>query len=619
MASSGGKRDDRGTGGHRDEWLDEAFVVRVGGPTNAQVPGSRSTTVAARTIEDIARDLHTARQRGGRGVVFAGGEPSLRKDLPRLLSLGSGMGFRLGLVTNGRALVYPRVRRLLREREIAYLRVGLHGPSAEVHDAGVGVEGAFSQTSAGVAGIVVEGPAALLVDVACVVDARTVGQLAAWVDRLVALPRTARLGLRFVAPVVATPHGAPAAEVARDVVAALERATRRDPSVRLAWEGLPPCLLEAHAALRDERLRFGLPALGPPEAGHDLHREPPGERTFPFPCQECLHLSTCPGAPRPFLERDGEDALRPTRVRRANSFNYEHVHDLPASFHLEAGACSARDLAFSTSTARSLLLAREAGVSLYRSPTRDFSDAELRQAKDELEQVYVDESARAVLTEFMTEVRRARLHPECRRCPDRPDCAGAMVVDPSAPFTAEERLLRAVVEGLRGRVLDVGCGEQPYRAELAALIARGAVDYHGLDPDERSLTRFREAGVGGALHLGAIETFDAAAGSFDHVLAFRSVNHFRSMLAALANIVRLLRPGGTVSLCDNVVFGMIRTADQVSYADENARHGHEHYRNWTSHQLVDLLTRFPLRVVAHHPVTRETSGQWLVVAERSCD
>jgi hypothetical protein len=55
---------------------------------------------------------------------------------------------------------------------------------------------------------------------------------------------------------------------------------------------------------------------------------------------------------------------------------------------------------------------------------------------------------------------------------------------------------------------------------------------------------------------------------------------------------------------------MVRTTDQVKYADANARHGHEHHRNWTSHQVAAFLRRFPYRLNVHRPVTRETSNQW---------
>ena len=109
------------------DWLDRGVVVRIGGPTNTRVPGCRAPSAAPPVSrERIAHRFQDARRRGAEGVVLCGGEPTLRKDLFRLLAQARRMGFAVGLVTNGRTLTYEKLRsRLLREGP-AYLRVGIH-------------------------------------------------------------------------------------------------------------------------------------------------------------------------------------------------------------------------------------------------------------------------------------------------------------------------------------------------------------------------------------------------------------------------------------------------------------------------------------------------------------
>jgi SAM-dependent methyltransferase len=460
------------------------------------------------------------------------------------------------------------------------------------------------------------------VDVACTVAAGNLDAL----DDLVALaaswPRTASLALRFVAPLADSPAGSwpPAALVSERVAAALDRAAALDPAVGLAWEGFPPCLLPAHAALRDERLRYGVPAFGPPADGPSFPREDPTTRSHPFPCQECRYEGSCPGAPAAFLAQDGEGALVPTRAVRANSFNFEWTRRVPG-FVVSARDCSARSLPLPAGALRSLLLVSADGVDLYQTATGDFSDREVRRVKDELAQVYLDPSASATLfdVDFTSLVRRTRPHAECRRCPDRPRCCGAVVVDPTPPFAVAEATLRGEVEQAAGRVLDVGCGEQPYAAALAAAVRAGRVEYHGLDPDAAALETFRAKGVGGTLHRGTIEDFEAPTASFDVVLAFRSLNHFRDLPRAFGRIARLLRPGGTLVLCDAAPFAMLRTARQVTFADTHAPHGHEHFRNWTSEQVLAFLERFPFAVEAHRPVAPDQPAEWFLKLRRRAD
>jgi len=602
--------------------LDLAAVVRLGGADNALSPGCAGGSRAPRSMDAVRADLVAARSGGAALVVFVGGEPTLRPELPRLLRLARSLGLAAGLATNGRTLLYPALRARLLAADLRFLRVALHSDSAAVHDRLVGVAGAFRQTAEGLRALLEAAPASLHVDVACTVTAANLTSLAGLVDLVASWRCTASLSLRFVAPLADSPPGCwpPAALAGPAVAAALDRATSRYASLGLAWEGFPPCLLPAHSALRDERLRYGCPAYGPAADGPSFPRED-AARLHPFPCQECRHEATCPGAPPAFLAYDGEDALRPTQAVRANSFNFELVRPLPG-FRVVAGDCSARALAFGSGPLRSLLLVSEEGdVSLYESTTGDFSDSEIRRVKDDLRQVYLDPSASATLfdVDFTSIVRRTRPHPECVACPDRPVCCGAVVVDPRPPFAVAEATLRREVGLAAGRVLDVGCGEQPYAAELAAAVRAGRVEYHGLDPDAQALAAFRAKGVGGALHHGTIEAFEAPAASFDVVLAFRSLNHFRDLPLAFGRIARLLRPGGTLVLCDAAPFAMLRTPRQVAFADSHAPHGHEHFRNWTSWQAISFLERFPFVVEEHRPVAPDHPAEWFLRLRRRPD
>lgn len=601
-------------------WLTDAAVIRVGGGSNTRYVGVPQQSAPPRSLEEIASDLDEARRLGARTAVLTGGEPLIRKDLPRVLSGVLQRRLSPGVATNGRMLVYAKIRELLVRARVGYLRVELHGPTAQVHDEIVGVDGAFDQTFGGLRDLLVDAPESLRVDVACTVLAANLPHLSAWVDLVAGLPRRAPLSLRFVAP-MSVDHAAswPRAEaVAENVHEALVRVQVSGADLVSAWEGFPPCVLPDQAHARDEVLRCAAPVLGARGGGAAVALEPPGERSHPFPCQDCVHEATCPGAPKGFLANDGEQALRPTRAVRANSFNFELSREIPG-FHLEPGACTARTVELPLGSVRSLFLVRDEGVALYESPTADFTDTEIARVKDELEQVYADLSEGAALDDFMTDVRRARFAEVCPTCPDRASCCGAMRIDPDPPFAREERWLEKEVSRLRGRVLDVGCGDQMYRDEVASLIASGDIEYHGLDPDQAALERIRSRGEGGTLHHGEIESFRFEPGYFDYVLVFRSLNHFRDMTEAFRVISRLMRVQGQIVLCDSPPFAMLRTHGQVRYADRNAPVGHEHYRNWNSHQVVEFLKRFPFRVDVHRPVSNKTSNQWILKLMRVPD
>jgi hypothetical protein len=85
---------------------------------------------------------------------------------------------------------------------------------------------------------------------------------------------------------------------------------------------------------------------------------------------------------------------------------------------------------------------------------------------------------------------------------------------------------------------------------------------------------------------------------------------------ALSRMAWLLKPGGSLLMVEMTPFAMLRRSEQVTAADRAPRAGHQHFRNLASDEVLPLVRRHGLRVVAHHPATRETSNQWILLLSR---
>jgi SAM-dependent methyltransferase len=115
--------------------------------------------------------------------------------------------------------------------------------------------------------------------------------------------------------------------------------------------------------------------------------------------------------------------------------------------------------------------------------------------------------------------------------------------EPSYVWRAgQERRLRMILEGAgdlaRGRVLDNGCGVGMYLRRLAQVADRA----YGLEVE---FERAREASRGGpGVACGAGEALPFATGHFDLVLSHEVLEHVHDDRRALAEIARVLRPGG---------------------------------------------------------------------------
>jgi SAM-dependent methyltransferase len=107
----------------------------------------------------------------------------------------------------------------------------------------------------------------------------------------------------------------------------------------------------------------------------------------------------------------------------------------------------------------------------------------------------------------------------------------------------EEQILPLAAECLRGagRVLDVGTGEgQIARRAIGA----GAGLVVGVDPTWGQLTVARERGGGPVYARGAAASLPCRTGAFDAVVACLVFEHIVEFAAAIAEVARVLRPGG---------------------------------------------------------------------------
>jgi len=93
------------------------------------------------------------RKQGFGRIAFTGGEPTVRLDLVRLVSIAAGLGYsEIGITTNGRMFSAGELARELVEAGLNRVSFSLHGPEA-VHDSLSGVAGAFRQLSVGMAAV----------------------------------------------------------------------------------------------------------------------------------------------------------------------------------------------------------------------------------------------------------------------------------------------------------------------------------------------------------------------------------------------------------------------------------------------------------------------------------
>jgi len=169
----------------------------------------------------------------------------------------------------------------------------------------------------------------------------------------------------------------------------------------------------------------------------------------------------------------------------------------------------------------------------------------------------------------------------------------------SAPSFNDEDTLVGLVEAVKptrqDRVLDVACGTGVVTFRLAKM----AKEVIGLDLTGEMLQRARkqrhDRGVENVrFALGEAEALPFESGTFDTVVCRMSLHHFSDPQRAIAEMVRVTRPGGRVVLADIVTSSSGVTA-RLHNAIERLRDP-SHVRMLNREELLDMVARNGLQV-----------------------
>jgi len=120
-----------------------------------------------------------------------------------------------------------------------------------------------------------------------------------------------------------------------------------------------------------------------------------------------------------------------------------------------------------------------------------------------------------------------------------------------ASFLAQKRIVLDMLSGLRGRLLEAGCGPATM---FAHFLARGFDEVHGIDVSPEMIRQGEQQlaqhplAERCALRVGDVENLPYADGTFDVVVAMGVLEYLSGYGAALAEIRRVLRRGGHVIL-----------------------------------------------------------------------
>jgi MoaA/NifB/PqqE/SkfB family radical SAM enzyme len=104
-----------------------------------------------KNFDELASFMEESANEGFEGIVFTGGEPTIRPDIVDLVKLAKKLGFKsIQIQTNGRRFAYPDFCREMIDAGANEFSPALHGHIPALHDYLTRADGSFKQTVMGI-------------------------------------------------------------------------------------------------------------------------------------------------------------------------------------------------------------------------------------------------------------------------------------------------------------------------------------------------------------------------------------------------------------------------------------------------------------------------------------
>lgn len=119
------------------------------------VQGDKRYQFADKTFEKLQSEITEARKTGADTLVLTGGEPTLHKDIHKVIEFAFTSGFtKVQLQTNGRMFYYKNFCKELMKLGVNEFAPALHGSEEKLHDFLTNSPGSFRQTVRGIINLV---------------------------------------------------------------------------------------------------------------------------------------------------------------------------------------------------------------------------------------------------------------------------------------------------------------------------------------------------------------------------------------------------------------------------------------------------------------------------------
>lgn len=537
------------------------------------------------TTMEVLDKIRLCKKMGLNFVVFSGGEPTIRKDIFEIAGFVKDNNMPFGFVTNGRMFSYKEFVRRLVKLNMRYAYVSLHGSNKKTHNAITRTD-SFEQTVNGIRNVASYKDVNLIVNIpVTMLNINCLKNIIDIVRRTGAstvkfsfleLKGSTLLNIRRLTPRIS--------EATKRVKEAVNYGEEKGFNVLIG--GFPLCLIKNYESKIDELEKHGIRYMSE-SFEKALFPVDHTDRIKTRRCADCAKNRICYGIDKNYLKFFGDSELEPFETR-SNSACFVSLRNIK---NID---CSRPFLRWNE-----VALNNNSVYKIFRYTSVDFSREEIDRMK-ERGQVYL--AARNI--DALHSLLKLKESDRCINCKYRKKCGRIYLISKEDVFKKYKSLVESELNKLRGRVLDIGCGELYFYRVFNRLAESRQIEYVGIDPREVKIKNDDMVFI-----KGFFEDVEFEADCFDNILMLGSYNHIKDIYSSLRKIHSILRPDGRLIVSDSESF--------IYLGKISKNKNFEHYRNEPVEQVVRRLKKSGFKIIRKIPVSKNSGNCWFIECKKN--
>jgi len=537
------------------------------------------------TTLEIKKKIILCKKEGYNFVVLSGGEPTIRKDILEIARFIKKNRMRLGLITNGRMLSYDPFLKELIKNNLGYVYISLLGSKKNIHNQ-ITHSNSFDQTIKGIKNIVKYKSVEHKVNVTVI--SKNIDNLKNIVD----LAKKIKIRKLKFSSVDCKGNTLKSLDMVPDLSLAIRKIKESvdysiTQNIQPYISDFPLCLIGKYNKYIDNLETNKIEVMSEVFENR-LYPIDHNDKVKPPCCMGCEKYGPCLGIDKNYFKVKGDK-----EIKRAKKIGNSVLYILTK----ESKNINCKNV---PKNVKKMVLHNK-DYKIYECHSDNFTKKQIDLLK-ERDQVY---NLRDDLPkkEFLNLI-KLKQYPRCNKCKSRHECSRIFMSDNKKVFQEYFSNLKRELKNLKGKVLDIGCGDIYFKDVFLELVKNKRIDYLGLDPKKNTNKKLKTI-------QSNFEDYKSRKNYFDNILVLGSYNHILDINLALKKIKEYLKTNGLLIISDNESFIILKDKKNLDHPKKEF----EHYRNASIGEVKEKLIELNFKVMKEIPVNKETCNQWLIVAK----